>query len=261
MEGSPSLPFDRVADRYDETRGGEPRGRLFAAGIAPWLLPGRVLEIGVGTGLIAAPLREQGYAVCGVDLSPAMLARARARLGPRIALGDALALPVATASVDSVAFVAALHAIGDVTGALHEAARVLRPGGRLVALHAPGSVATDSGAADGGAPDPAPPVDVSPLLDRVRNDRPDTPHRVAAAARAAGLTTVTTRTLTVGTRRQTPNELADAIAERIWSNLWRLDDATWQAVVVPVIDGLRALPEPDRPRLRPHTFRLAVFER
>ncbi|HEY6596686.1 MAG TPA: methyltransferase domain-containing protein, partial [Asanoa sp.] len=71
-----SLPFDRVADRYDATRGGEERGRALADAVQPWLAPGRTLEVGVGTGLVAAELRARGFDVYGVDLAPAMVARA-----------------------------------------------------------------------------------------------------------------------------------------------------------------------------------------
>lgn len=44
-----SVNFDRVADRYDETRGGTDRGRLVAGELVPYLPTGALLEIGVGT--------------------------------------------------------------------------------------------------------------------------------------------------------------------------------------------------------------------
>jgi ubiquinone/menaquinone biosynthesis C-methylase UbiE len=53
MDAGVSINFDRVADRYDESRGGAARGERFAAGLLPWLVPGRVLEVGVGTGLVS----------------------------------------------------------------------------------------------------------------------------------------------------------------------------------------------------------------
>ena len=40
---------------------------------------GPILELGVGTGRLAVPLAAAGYDVTGVDLDPAMLARARSR--------------------------------------------------------------------------------------------------------------------------------------------------------------------------------------
>src|SRR4051812_8532236 len=109
-----SVSFDRIADRYDETRGGEVRGRGHADALAPWVLPdGPLLEVGVGTGVVAAALHGRGISVAGVDLSLAMLRRARDRLGARVVAGDALRLPVRTGAVATVCFVHVLHLVGD----------------------------------------------------------------------------------------------------------------------------------------------------
>jgi ubiquinone/menaquinone biosynthesis C-methylase UbiE len=72
-----SVDFDRAADFYDVTRD---LGRDATAGTLDVLARelrgrGRVLEIGVGTGLVALPLTEQGFDIVGVDLSAAMLGR------------------------------------------------------------------------------------------------------------------------------------------------------------------------------------------
>src|SRR6185369_15770966 len=101
MQPPPSINFDRIADRYDESRGGTVRGECFAADLLPWLVPGLVLEVGVGTGIVAAALRAHGVAVIGVDLSEEMLRQAVTRLGPAVVRGDALALPFASGSVDN----------------------------------------------------------------------------------------------------------------------------------------------------------------
>ena len=130
-----AVSFDRVASRYDETRGGLKRGREMGLDARPWLAPGTVLEVCVGTGVVASALAETGLAVLGIDISREMTSQALVRLGPRVALGDACALPVRSASVDNVLFVMALHVVGDVPATLAEAARVLRPGGRVVAIH------------------------------------------------------------------------------------------------------------------------------
>jgi hypothetical protein len=47
MNGRSSRSFDRIADRYDDRRGGSERGVVLAADIDPWLSPGSVLEVGV----------------------------------------------------------------------------------------------------------------------------------------------------------------------------------------------------------------------
>ena len=81
-----SISFDRIADRYDETRGGERRAQHVAAEIDPYLRDARrVLELGVGTGIVAAAMGRLGRTVVGVDISAEMLSRAHARLGSRVA--------------------------------------------------------------------------------------------------------------------------------------------------------------------------------
>ncbi|MGH3657634.1 MAG: class I SAM-dependent methyltransferase, partial [Micromonosporaceae bacterium] len=104
-----SVSFDRVADVYDATRGGLTRGRRIAADIAPSLVPGITLEVGVGTGVVSRGLTELGHRMIGVDISQAMLAKAHARLGPVVARADASALPVPGGRVGNVVFVHVLH--------------------------------------------------------------------------------------------------------------------------------------------------------
>ena len=101
------------------------------------LQPGeRVLLVGVGTGL-DLPLLPQGVEAVGIDLSPAMLARARARLplpGRDITLiqGDAQQLLVDEGGFDAVLFNLILSVIPDGTACLRENLRALKPGGRAV---------------------------------------------------------------------------------------------------------------------------------
>jgi ubiquinone/menaquinone biosynthesis C-methylase UbiE len=128
-----SLSFERIADRYDATRGGEQRGRRTAASLAPLLDPvWPVVEIGIGTGVIALGLREVGFAVVGVDLSPAMTQRARRRLGPVVAVADAAHLPVADAAIEQAVSIWLLHLVADRAAVMAEVARALRPGGRYL---------------------------------------------------------------------------------------------------------------------------------
>jgi SAM-dependent methyltransferase len=243
-----SRNFDRVATVYDETRGGEARGVRTAADLASWLAPGPVLEVCVGTGIVAAALPRPCF---GVDLSAAMLARAAARLGTgRLVRGDALALPFASSTMDNVVFVHALHLVGDVAGAIGEAARVLRPGGRLVAQHGPTVVApSDIQQA------------VAPITQLEAYQSPDTPAVLAAAGAAAGLRLITQATTTPHTAEMSPSRAADYIDRRLGSFLWGLDEATWQEVVAPAVARLRALPEPDRPRPEVTHGQLSVFTR
>ncbi len=101
---------------------------------------GTLLDIGTGTGRILellAPRVRQGL---GVDASRSMLALARSRLaGPDFAhcgvrLADMYRLPLATGSFDIVVMQMVLHHAEDPDLVLAEAARVLRPGGRLLLI-------------------------------------------------------------------------------------------------------------------------------
>jgi ubiquinone/menaquinone biosynthesis C-methylase UbiE len=99
---------------------------------------GDVLEVGAGTGrnLDAYP---DGIQLICIDLSPAMLERARERarqLGrdADLQLGDAQALGFAAESFDTVVVTLALCAVPDHRQAIREIGRLLRQGGRFVWL-------------------------------------------------------------------------------------------------------------------------------
>lgn len=98
---------------------------------------GRVLEVGVGSGL---NLRHYNAStvdhVVGLDPSPALLRVAQqaargVQLPVTLLQGDAQRLPLDDASVDSVVVTYTLCSVPDVQAALAEVARVLAPGGRL----------------------------------------------------------------------------------------------------------------------------------
>ena len=92
----------------------------------------RVLLVGVGTGL-DLPLLPPGVDVTGIDLTPAMLARAarRAAPGTKLAVMDAQALDFADRSFDAVILHLILAVVPDGARCLAEAARVLAPEGRM----------------------------------------------------------------------------------------------------------------------------------
>ncbi|WP_112246571.1 Maf family nucleotide pyrophosphatase [Kribbella monticola] len=121
------------AARYDETRGGTERAQAAAAAVHS-LLPGggRVVELAVGTGIVAAELVALGNLVHGVDLSPAMLRHAKVRLPGHVAAADAARLPFGDRRCDAIVAVWLLHLLEDSDPILAEVARVLRPGGVFV---------------------------------------------------------------------------------------------------------------------------------
>ncbi|MGH3749055.1 MAG: class I SAM-dependent methyltransferase, partial [Micromonosporaceae bacterium] len=237
------------ADVYDATRGGAARGRRLAGDIRDLLLPGRTLEVGVGTGVVALGLRELGCQVAGVDIAPKMLARAYARLGGVVACGDASALPIASSSVDNVVFVHVLHLVNDLRLAVSEAARVLRPGGRMAAVHAAPEI----------VPDELSTV-AAPALP-LRHRRPDTVDAVRSAGAGVNLRHITTRFSSPAIIDETPSGLAGKYQDRVFAWLWSVDGATWQRVVAPMIAALRALPDPHRPRRQVIRTTITVLER
>jgi SAM-dependent methyltransferase len=229
--------YDQIADLYDETRGGEERGDEYAADVDAHLPAGDgpVLEVGVGTGVVALGLARRGRRVVGVDVSSPMAARARRRLGAVVALGDAADLPLATASVPSAVSVWVFQAVADPSGVMREVARVLRTGGRYV-------VCTTQFPTDD---DPIGWI-IASLGDAVdARRRGDRPRQVSAEqilgwARPAGFTGEVHRL-----DRQwvsSPGYELDAIARRAWPSLRHLDEAAIDEVTGPAIEALRALP-------------------
>lgn len=96
----------------------------------------RVLEVGCGTGHLLPALAARGGRVYGGDLSAAMLRLARRRAGPRVPLCrlQAQALPFPPACFDTIVCTFPAPFIRD-RRTWGEFERVLRPGGRVVAVY------------------------------------------------------------------------------------------------------------------------------
>ena len=82
-----------------------------------------VLDMGTGAGETLALLRREGYDARGIDLAPR---------GEAVEQGDLLHTPYPDASFDAVLSECAFFVSGDQAGALREARRILKPGGRLL---------------------------------------------------------------------------------------------------------------------------------
>jgi SAM-dependent methyltransferase len=121
--------FDQIARVYDDTREPLDPGVLasMVRTLSGWGIRS-VLEIGVGTGRVAVPLRAQGLEVTGVDASRGMLDRARAKGLDRLVRGSAYRLPFASGTVDAALFVHVLHILEEPARAIAEAQRVGRLG-------------------------------------------------------------------------------------------------------------------------------------
>jgi len=96
----------------------------------------KVLDVGCGTGLMSAKLAATGRQVVGVDISSAMIKRARRRNHSRLefTLGDAEGLPFPDSCFDAVVNLISFHHYPNPSRAAAEFQRVLRPGGRLVLI-------------------------------------------------------------------------------------------------------------------------------
>jgi SAM-dependent methyltransferase len=106
-------------------------------GLVKSLLPlgGLVLDVGCGTGQLGAAIASEGYDVFGVDLSPAMVARARERGLAGTFSAITTALPFAADSFDLALTVATLHHLETperVAATVREMGRVVKRGGFVV---------------------------------------------------------------------------------------------------------------------------------
>lgn len=265
-----SISFDPVADRYDDTRGypADVAGRI-AAGlirVGPITEQDAVLEIGVGTGRIALPLLLAGMNITGVDISPLMVERLRAKLEqmradePERAWGmltlemaDMTALPFAENSFDAAVAVHVFHLVPEWHKALDEALRVLRPGGALL-------IGQD--VHNGGSPNAVIQDEWRDIVTRLGHP----PITVGAHGFQAVVTElmrrgleVTTETLTAWEVSQTPKAALDYIAGRTWSRTWAVPDA-------PFAESIRQLTAWTERRYKgkmetlqpaPHSFKVA----
>jgi ubiquinone/menaquinone biosynthesis C-methylase UbiE len=180
-----------------------------------------------------------------------MVTRAKERLGPRVMVADAQHLPVGASRVGTLVLVWVLQLVGSAIETLEEAVRVLRPGGRVLALLA---VQTDRRAEDM----------ENLLVDwwaALRRPRPDTVDRVREAAEAAGLVLAKETRTTEQEWRHSPKEAARMVEERAFGPLFDLDHTTFGRIAQPIADRLRQLPNPDRPRLCAARHPLLILEK
>jgi SAM-dependent methyltransferase len=97
--------------------------------------PGRLtLDLGCGEGRLSRVLAARGHHMVGVEASPALAGAARdADPSIPVHVADAAALPLSDGAADVVVASMVLMNLDDLGAAMREVARVLAPGGRLVA--------------------------------------------------------------------------------------------------------------------------------
>lgn len=131
--------FSSAAGEWDRLRTEMFGDRVELVALLGLLDPGLVVgDLGCGTGAMTAALAPFVARVVAVDASHEMLGAARDRLAgaPNVDLraGDVEALPVADGELDAALLVLVLHHLAEPRAALAEAARALRPGGRLIVV-------------------------------------------------------------------------------------------------------------------------------
>jgi ubiquinone/menaquinone biosynthesis C-methylase UbiE len=125
--------YDAIADWYEHefmvlslsTAPRETALRLLDSG------PGRLLDVGCGTGIHSVAFANAGWSAVGVDLSKEMLRHARAR-DLEVIEADAAALPFDDGAFDAAASIFTHTDVDDFAAVLGEVARVLRPNGAFV---------------------------------------------------------------------------------------------------------------------------------
>lgn len=134
--------FDGAARDYDRIEGNMAFGwgrryrreALVRAGLSEGM---QVLDVAIGTGLVAREavhVAGKTSRVIGLDPSPGMLAEARRQLGVQGVLGLGERLPWRDSSFDFLSMGYALRHLSDLTVALREFWRVLKPGGAVCVL-------------------------------------------------------------------------------------------------------------------------------
>ena len=130
-----SVSYDRIAERYDATRGYTSEGTARITEILTQEFAGRerVLEIGIGTGQLALALHAAWVDVTGLDRSVPMLSKVGEKAGGTppfpLVVADATEMPFAGGAFDAAYFRWILHLIRDWREVMTEAVRLVGPGG------------------------------------------------------------------------------------------------------------------------------------
>jgi len=244
------LDYDKEADAYDATRGGEPRAAAAAEAVLGFVPQDArsLLDVACGTGIVTRRLvaARPGLRVTGVDAAPGMVHMAAARLPGAVLLADSRQLPFPDRVFDAVTTVWLLHLVEDpedVRAILAECARVLRPGGVYI------STVDKAAAHDVGS-------DIDAVLaPRPRRPAQDRPDHVRAHAAGQGLYPAgTARFRGHGQGRSPRSTIADL--RRGWFTML----PPGRPLTERFVERLESLPDQERPRPDPE-FTVLAFRK
>ncbi|HEX9068513.1 MAG TPA: class I SAM-dependent methyltransferase [Ktedonobacterales bacterium] len=266
---SDSISFDRVADRYDETRGySDEVARRIAEGIIREgrLQPGaHLIELGIGTGRIALPLLTRGIHITGVDISAEMMSQLKRRLdawdaqNPGKARGtltlraeDMTQLPFPDGAFDGVIAVHVFHLVPKWERALDEALRVLRPG-------APFLLGQDASQQD------APIYHIQDIWVSIMLELEHPVVYAGARSRAQVIEALRQRgrapvekVIATWDKVHTPRQVLSLVGDQIWSRTWDVPDDVFRESVRDLTEIVYAEygDQMDTPQSSPFEFRL-----
>lgn len=123
-----SVSFDRAAEIFNRTRG-IPHSVMekIVESLKKELEESRlILDVAIGTGRFARPLKDAGFNVVGIDISKKMLQKAYETGSNNLVLGDACNLPFTDSTFDASISVSTLHLIKNWKSALQEITRVTK---------------------------------------------------------------------------------------------------------------------------------------
>jgi ubiquinone/menaquinone biosynthesis C-methylase UbiE len=125
--------YDKIGKTYDQTRKPDPEITQKIIKHLSAVSDGKYLDIGCGSGNYTHAIFENGFHICGVDISEEMLGKAR-RKNSKIewTLGDAKQLPFTNNQFDGATCTLATHHIKDIEKSFQEAFRVLKNGNFVI---------------------------------------------------------------------------------------------------------------------------------
>ena len=235
--------FDRVAHVYDATRGLPPEIEreitdAIAAELRAVSATPRLLEVGIGTGRIAAPLAAAGVRVTGIDISTKMLALLRGkRADIDVMLAEASQPPLREASFDGALFVHILHLVPDAAATVRATVPLVRRGG--VILHGQDERAGGIRARADELMESAI-TEITGLTTDQHDRRDQGPLLCERAVREAG-GTCAVRVAASWTWRATGRGMLERLARKDFSSSWRIPDAALPAVLERVTPQIGAL--------------------